>query len=221
MFAMIIMALVCMGFVSCGGDEDDEINSGEIKTDSKNPNAIDLGLSVLWADRNVGALFPEHSGTGISWGETAGKNNFYYNYVFQGTKAADAPRDISGTDYDAAKANWGGRWRMPTKAEVEELIQKCQITYERTSYNDGLKVVGKNGNFIFLPENYIGKSNGPQKANSYWTSNSLTTTQEGAISAVTFVFPVSFSNYLGEKATINLNYKAGFYPLVIRPVMSK
>ena len=59
--------------------------------------------------------------------------------------------NISGTQYDAARAQWGGSWRMPTKAECQELIDRCTWTW--TTYNgvNGWKVTGPNGNSIFLP----------------------------------------------------------------------
>ena len=30
------------------------------------------------------------------------------------------------TKYDAASVNLGGRWRMPTEADIKELIDKCR-----------------------------------------------------------------------------------------------
>ena len=60
--------------------------------------------------------------------------------------------DISGIpQYDAATANWGGAWRMPTRAEQGELRNNC--TWEWTTLNDvsGYRVTGSNGNSIFLP----------------------------------------------------------------------
>ena len=35
-------------------------------------NMVDLGLSVKWADRNVGASSPEHYGSYFQWGDTEG-----------------------------------------------------------------------------------------------------------------------------------------------------
>ena len=54
-------------------------------------------------------------------------------------------------EYDVATANWGGSWRMPTLAEMKELINNC--TWEWTTQNGvyGRKVTGPNGNSIFLP----------------------------------------------------------------------
>jgi len=52
---------------------------------------------------------------------------------------------------DAAHVNWGGTWRMPTQAEIEELI--ANTTYTSTTVADvsGYVFTGKNGNTIFLP----------------------------------------------------------------------
>jgi hypothetical protein len=60
--------------------------------------------------------------------------------------------DISGNiQYDAAAANWGGAWRMPTGYEYKELVNEC--TREKINMNgvDGYKFTGPNGNHIFLP----------------------------------------------------------------------
>ena len=53
--------------------------------------------------------------------------------------------------YDVACAKWGGSWRLPTKEEYKELIQKCK--WQRTTQNGkkGYKVTGPNGNSIFMP----------------------------------------------------------------------
>ena len=53
---------------------------------------------------------------------------------------------------DAARANWGGRWRMPTRAEQDELREKCTWTWTTQGGHKGYKVTSKsNGNSIFLP----------------------------------------------------------------------
>ena len=61
-------------------------------------------------------------------------------------------RTVLEPEDDAARANWGGDWRMPTEAEFQELRDKC--TWEWTGMNGwkGYKVTSKvNGNCIFLP----------------------------------------------------------------------
>lgn len=62
--------------------------------------------------------------------------------------------DISGNpQYDAARANWGGAWRMPTMKECRELIGRCAWKWiiSPNGKNNGYKVTGHNGNSIFFP----------------------------------------------------------------------
>ncbi len=53
--------------------------------------------------------------------------------------------------YDAARANWGGSWRLPTMVEFDELCKKCTWTWTTQGGHRGYKVTGPNGNSIFLP----------------------------------------------------------------------
>ena len=110
---------------------------------------VDLGLSVLWATSNVGASSPSDYGDYYAWGETKTKSSYTegnsktYNVVMP---------DISGEPkYDAATANWGEGWRMPTDEELEELIDKCDWQWTTQGGHNGYKVTGPNGNSIFLP----------------------------------------------------------------------
>ena len=127
---------------------------------------VDLGLSVKWATCNVGASKPEEYGDYFAWGETTPKSTYdwstykYCNGSFDSlTKynnkssygAVDNKTVLEAAD-DAARANWGGSWRMPTWDEQDELREKC--TWKRTTQNGvkGYKVTSKiNGNSIFLP----------------------------------------------------------------------
>lgn len=115
---------------------------------------VDLGLSVDWAGWNVGASSPEGYGSLFAWGETSPKSGEYVESTYRyhdGSSYINIGSNISGTQYDAARANWGGSWRMPTKSECEELKNRC--TWKWTTYNgvNGMKVTGPNGNSIFLP----------------------------------------------------------------------
>ncbi len=108
---------------------------------------VDLGLSVKWATCNVGASSPEDYGDYFAWGETSPKST----YTDENYTAHDYLGDISGnSNYDAARANWGGSWRMPIDAEIKELVDKCTWTTKDGYY--GFTVTSKiNGNSIFLP----------------------------------------------------------------------
>ena len=117
-----------------------------------NYEAVDLGLSVKWATFNVGSNSPERYGDYFAWGETETKVN--YSSSNSVTYGDEDMEDISGdATYDAATANWGSTWRMPTNDEFEELIDSCTwkwSSYEATSVK-GYTVTGSNGNSIFLP----------------------------------------------------------------------
>ena len=53
--------------------------------------------------------------------------------------------------FDAARANWGGLWKLPDKSHFEELVNKCKWSWEPMNGVQGYKVTGPNGNSIFLP----------------------------------------------------------------------
>ena len=122
-------------------------------------DAIDLGLSVKWASCNVGADSPEEYGDYFAWGETTTKSSYtdsngvtYGLYIseLESRSIIDADGNLTAA-YDAATANWGDNWRMPTLDEMMELIENC--TWKWTTQNgvNGYKVTGPNGNSIFLP----------------------------------------------------------------------
>ena len=112
--------------------------------------AVDLGLSVKWATCNVGATKPEGYGNYYAWGETSPKTS----YTEDNCKTWDKSMgDIGGDSrYDAATANLGSGWRLPTQSELQELIDKCTWTWTKRNGVNGYEVKSKkNGNSIFLP----------------------------------------------------------------------
>lgn len=116
---------------------------------------VDLGLSILWSEYNLGATSPEDFGEYFAWGETQPKESYEkdtYLYYDQSMKQyIDIGEDISGTKYDAAHVNIGNGWRMPTKTELQELRNNCEWEWTKIGNILGYKVIGKNGNFIFIP----------------------------------------------------------------------
>ena len=133
--------------------------------------AVDLGLSVKWATCNIGADSPEDYGNYYAWGETETKST--YSSLYSVTYGVEMD-DISGNaEYDAATANWGSSWRMPTEDECQELVDSCTWTWTTENDINGYLVTGSNGNSIFLPA--AGRRDGtmPFYANSrgeYWSS---------------------------------------------------
>ena len=142
---------------------------------STNAEAVDLGLpsGTKWANMNVGAKSPADYGDYFAWGETKTKSNYTEenSLTFKNDKFNF---DIAGNPkYDAARANWGGKWRMPTNAQMEELINKCTWTWKKiTDMNGairgyGYRVTGPNGNSIFLPAAGFRGGSGLDVAGSY------------------------------------------------------
>ena len=127
--------------------------------------AVDLGLSVLWANCNVGAESPEEYGGYYAWGETEEKTYYSWktykwcngNYgsltkycTYSSYGRVDNKTTLDPED-DVAHVQWGGNWRMPTNAERDELRTECD--WEWTSVNgvSGYLITGPSGNSIFLP----------------------------------------------------------------------
>lgn len=113
---------------------------------------VDLGLpsGLKWATCNIGATSPEQYGDYYAWAETKTKSI----YTVENSVALDMEitYDISEiTQYDAAKAIWGGAWRLPSAAEFSELQNNCEWEISSMNGVNGYKVIGKNGNSIFIP----------------------------------------------------------------------
>ena len=124
---------------------------------------VDLGLpsGLLWATCNVGATSPEGYGDYFAWGETepAPNNNYSSSNsstyglscsTLQSQGYIDGEGNLTA-QYDAATANWGGEWRMPTYDELKELSNNCTWTWTTQNGVNGYNVEGPNGNSIFLP----------------------------------------------------------------------
>lgn len=125
--------------------------------DDNHPHAIDLGLpsGTIWACCNVGATTPEGSGSYYAWGETEKKERYdWTTYIHcDGSieNSHDTGSDIAGTDYDVAHVRWGGSWVMPSKGQIEELIEKCSFTGTTKNGVEGGLFIGPSGGTIFLP----------------------------------------------------------------------
>ena len=166
------------------------------------PQYVDLGLpsGVLWATCNIGADKPEDYGLYFAWGETVGyamdeDHTFSWNtykwcngedkMTKYSTSAAywdpalgTSPdgKTILDPGDDAATANWGAGWRMPTFQEIKDLYDSKYTTTEWVTVNgvNGRKITSKsNGNSIFLP--VAGYRNGTslisEGSYGYWSSS--------------------------------------------------
>ena len=155
---------------------------------------IDLGLpsGLYWASINVGATTPEGYGDYFAWGETEAKDYYgwttykytnggygkmtkYCNDASHGDDGFTDMKIVLEAEDDAAAANWGNAWRMPTDAEWAELLEQC--TWEWIKYSQdtfGYVVTSKtNGHSIFLPAaGYLvddSRYNAGMRGN-YWSS---------------------------------------------------
>ena len=142
-------------------------------TQSVNPDSginngheyVDLGLSVKWATMNVGASSPEDYGDYFAWGETTAKTTYDWStykwcngtydsltkYCTKSNYGTVDNKTVLDLADDAARANWGGGWRMPTDAEMTELKTLCTWTWTTRNNVYGSMVTGPNGKSIFLP----------------------------------------------------------------------
>lgn len=150
-----------------------------VKVNQFIPEYVDLGLSVKWAKCNVGAIEPDEYGDYFAWGETEPKSDYswstykyckgsddtmtkYCNNGGYGYNGFTDDKTVLEPEDDAARANWGGSWRMPTIGEFDELLDTANCTWTwyfngHSEFNGvaGYKVTSKKsgyaGNWIFLP----------------------------------------------------------------------
>ena len=128
--------------------KDSAKSSNENNNNSNNDKytAVDLGLSVLWANHNLGASKPEDYGDYYYWGRV----DMEYD-EWQDLCNDDSISNICGTKYDIARHLWGGNWRLPTLTEIREIIELCSYKIEPREGINGVTLTGPNGKSIFLP----------------------------------------------------------------------
>lgn len=189
---LVVLAVVSIAgiFACCNTDKEDiaaEMPSGNLG----GHKWVDLGLSVRWATCNVGANSPEDNGDYFAWGETTKKDEYllcnYSYFNWDGCGSQSFAKYCNSTNYsengfsdnkafleisdDAAAANWGDGWRMPTKDEFQELFDKCK--WVKTS--NGYEVTGPNGKSIHLPLAGYRVTSEPREVgiDGYYWTNSL------------------------------------------------
>lgn len=168
-------------------------NWEQVDTISKiTTNAVDLGLpsGLLWADRNVEAESEENYGAYFSWGNIAGHKSsngstFDDSYDF-GSSNSDPYASTSGAalngdipvnaTYDAAQANMGGDWRIPTKDEFQELYDNTDNEWTTINGINGMKFMKKSDHsvYVFFPAGGVGYRASTMSNGSYgyyWSSS--------------------------------------------------
>lgn len=157
-------------------------------------NAIDMGMPVLWADRNIGATSPSDYGGLYAWGELAPKRKYKEkNYALcNGEFFTDLTKYNTKEEYgtvdnlvvlepadDVATQTLGEGWRIPTQQECIDLSTSCTKEWVTIDGISGFRLTAKNGNSIFLPaagyrsDGYWAGNGleGVNKLGSYWTSD--------------------------------------------------
>lgn len=189
---------------------------------------VDLGLpsGIKWATCNVGADNPEDYGDYYAWGETETKDTYNWStykwckgsnttmtkYCKSSSYGTVDNKTTLDPEDDVAHVKWGGDWRMPTKAEQDELRDTNNCTWTRTTQggkNGYLVTSKKNGNSIFLPAAGYCYDSGLDGAGSfghYWSS-SLYTTFSGSAYFLYFV-----------PGGVDSNYNIRLYGYTVRPV---
>lgn len=229
-FPMVAILLMLAMFDSC--QKDDEVifvGNGSTSGTTGTENGygyVDLGLSVKWATCNVGANNPEDYGDYFAWGETTTKSTYSWStYKYCNGSSSTLTKYCDNSSYgnngftdnktqlelsdDAARANWGGAWRMPTDAEWTELYEQCTWTWTTQKGMNGYKVMSKsNGNSIFLPaagSRYDSLLDDAGRFGDYWSSSLYAYYPNGA-------WYVYFSGYVFR------DYSHRYYGLSVRPV---
>lgn len=192
-------------YIGWGGAERNEISENE---------AVDLGLSVLWAPFNMGCTDADvnHVGAYYLWCDTTNRGAFLPLDEYWPSSKPMA--DIKGTADDPARCQWGGDWRTPSHDEFIELHDKCVWSLIKSrGVPLGYKVKGVNGNSIYLPlagyrlryrEHQIGA------VGRYWTSTPVDGLDRQAYAMYLDTALISFQD------TVSLEYS-----LSIRPVLDR
>lgn len=161
-------------------------------------NCVDLGLAsgLLWAKCNLGTTEPTQLGDYYAWGETSTKKKYYSdNYkhfkIDGGIKVLKYNekdgKTVLDLNDDAARANIGAGYRIPTKEDWEELLEDCKWEAVTTTLSEIIdpsqtkviarwKVTGPSGNSIVLPmtSGFRGDGWGVQPDNdTYYTTANL------------------------------------------------
>lgn len=183
---------------------------------------VDLGLpsGTLWATCNVGANSPEEYGDYFAWGETEPKNEYNWSTYFDTDDNGSTFKKYNNNggltellpEDDAATANWGSDWLMPSLAQIQELYNSSYTTTVWTQMNgvNGRKITSKsNGNSIFLP------ASGYRYDTSLYSAGSLGNYWSRLLDAS---YPFSAYRLYFNSGYVDWDYNNRSYGRSVRPV---
>lgn len=133
--------------------------------DTNGHEYVDLGLpsGTLWATMNVGATSSTEYGDYYMYGMGAKT----YDNTDTPYDGMEDPLDLTK---DTARVVWGGEWHMPTRAQMQELIDNTTWEWVTINNTNGSKFTAQNGNFVFLPA--AGEESGSANFVGYYWSSS-------------------------------------------------
>ena len=154
-------------FGNTSGDSNGNVSAVSVfKSGTENGHDyVDLGLSgTKWATCNVGATNAQDYGDYYAWGEVTTKDAYHWDTYWHGTYgydndfskltkyiSSDEKNTLDLSD-DAAYVNWGGKWRMPTNTQWDELINKCYWVWTENYNNSNVK-----GYIVYKAKSYSDK----------------------------------------------------------------
>ena len=225
-----VAALMLMTAVVCVAGCNKSSNPFTVSGSYEGHDYVDLGLpsGTLWATCNVGAEMPEGYGDYFAWGETQPKsiydwNTYKYGFVnsFDNVLLTKYNTDsrygevdnitvLQASD-DAATANWGSGWCMPTREQWKELRDKTTRTWTVQNGVSGYLLVATNGGQLFLPASGYHNDdnlNSVEVDGIYWSSSLYEGIPDGAY---------DFGFYSGN-SYVDLNFRC--IGQSVRPVRS-
>ena len=207
-------------------------------------NCVDLGLAsgVLWAKYNIGTTEPTQPGNYYAWGELSTKKEYYstnykhfdkHGVIKYNEKDGKTVLDLED---DVARTNLGAGYRIPTKADWEELLEDCKweaftvtvpLDPSQTKSIAQWKVTGPNGNSIVLPMTGGFKADGwfvqPDYDTYYTTANlypaELQSDEDKYQEAVVLTWPMYVKETASEgieEPSLGKTYRD--FGVVVRPV---
>lgn len=189
--------------------------------------SVDMGGSVKWSDRNLGASQFDKVGNYYAWGEVTPRTSIgddykWYDYSRRRyTKYCDASnwgtvdkKYVLDPEDDAAHVSLGGKWRMPTLEEMQELNKGCVWTKTGKSGVRGLLCEADNGNALFFPcSGYMAKSGKYQEEYpQLWSASASSTPKSWCMDGLII-------GYTSEKCSQTQDYRTTLRP--VRPVCDK
>lgn len=198
---------------------------GEIKdfsttTRTAPEGAVEMGLSVFWAPKNVGAETEADDGDFYAWGEVEPKETYSadnYKWYKDGVYTkynvdVDRLTRLEPED-DAATANWGAPWRMATAAEWQELADECDWTEEQRNGKPGYLVTSRRtGNSIYL----LRISTSGSAGNYYRGTLVYSSCEKGQYRAMSSICIIHYDSSVSKPELTNVYFR--FQGTQIRPV---